>query len=391
MKGKRFFTIASFAFVLSFAIMLAKPMFAQAATKNINLLVNGNFEEYDQEDYTPVGWTDPEGAWKCVEIEKWTPDVYPKEGKYFVWPQRKEGEHFYLYQDVILKEYSIEEGTWLDLNGWLANCDQSPHDEAVLKLMFFDVDGKQIKTYTRSQRNPSWKYHRITCEVPANAVTARVQISANRYVGSDNDAYFDDMYLGVLQDENAYTYVYISGNKETASAGDIIKLIANNGASAVPTQYKWSSSYDEIATVNEQGVVTFADELSSNNTNEVFIYAEDAKSGVVGVYYINSEEENEVPTPAQVKSLKASKLAKTSFTLTWTEATDASGYYVYQYNNSTKKWNKVSTISKASTKSTKITKLKSGTKYTFKVVAFKTYGPIAYEGKASKTLSVKTK
>ncbi len=56
--------------------------------------------------------------------------------------------------------------------------------------------------------------------------------------------------------------------------------------------------------------------------------------------------------------------------LSWKKVTGADGYRVYMYNAKTKKWDTVKTVS-ASTVSYKITDLKAGTKYKFRIKAYK--------------------
>ncbi|MGN1418127.1 MAG: lectin like domain-containing protein, partial [Acutalibacteraceae bacterium] len=71
--------------------------------------------------------------------------------------------------------------------------------------------------------------------------------------------------------------------------------------------------------------------------------------------------------PKKVSSLKVSKIASSSYTFTWTADKNASGYYIYRYNETSKKKVLEATVSKNSyTKKS----LKEGTKATYYVVAF---------------------
>lgn len=71
--------------------------------------------------------------------------------------------------------------------------DQSPHDQATLKLDYLDKNGKVLASDQTKQRNPQWSKHTITLSVPSGAVKARIYLIAQRFVGTDNDAYFDDV------------------------------------------------------------------------------------------------------------------------------------------------------------------------------------------------------
>lgn len=71
--------------------------------------------------------------------------------------------------------------------------------------------------------------------------------------------------------------------------------------------------------------------------------------------------------PKKVTGVSASQTT-TSITLKWKKVTGASGYRVYQYNTKTKKYEKVKDVTGTTLK---ISKLSAGTKYKFKVRAYK--------------------
>ena len=230
-----------------------------------NMLVNGNAEN------GMTGWIALNEGWGADNVA----DVY--EGEYFFWPQYEQVPSTYMYQDVPLKD--INRNSTLLLTGWLCNWDQPPNDCATLVLEILDRNGDVIDSYSREQRNAEWKQHSIFAPVPQNAATARVKMVATRYVGMDNDAYFDDLSLTVISDNVAA--VTLRGNTTTAKAGDQVTLIASNGFSQNPADFIWSSSYDSIASVNENGVVTFHSE------NEVTIYVKDKMTGIEASYVFN--------------------------------------------------------------------------------------------------------
>lgn len=335
-----------------------------------NLLVNPNAENEMQ------GWTDPDGLWYP------SAPITPVEGSYFFWPSKSGCEFSLIYQDVDVTGYGS--GNWVELSGWMANWDQTPHDEAIMQLEFLDKEGNVLTQYNRTQRNPQWKQHAIQAQIPAKGVIARVSLIAKRYVGNDNDAYFDDLNFHVI--DGTFWQIYITGSKATAKSGDKIQLKANNGSSSDAANFIWSSSYDSIATVSSDGLVTF----TGSETDEVAIYAEDIKTGFIGVYYINSANTNLTIVPAQVKGLKESNVTKTSITLAWSKVSKAEGYYVYQYSSSKKKWVLVKTIKSPATTNVKLSNLKAGSSYRFKVAAYTVYGDMNYTGTLSKEYKVST-
>lgn len=88
-------------------------------------------------------------------------------------------------------------------------------------------------------------------------MTARVVLWAVWYVGSDVDAYYDAASLVTTTDQYSTVYVSEKNGKETAGTGDVLTLTADNGVSRRPDDYVWSSSYNDAATIDANGVVTF--------------------------------------------------------------------------------------------------------------------------------------
>ncbi len=91
--------------------------------------------------------------------------------------------------------------------------------------------------------------------------------------------------------------------------------------------------------------------------------------------------------PAKVNKLKVSKVSNNAVKISWSKATGVTGYKVYQYNYSKKKWEYV-----GKTTSTKYTikKLKAGTICKFRVRGYKTINKVQYFGKYSSSLKTST-
>ena len=111
------------------------------------------------------------------------------------------------------------------------------------------------------------------------------------------------------------------------------------------------------------------------------------KKKYYGSYSSELKSTTKVSKPSKVKGLKAKKKTTTSVTLSWSKTSKATGYEVYKYNSSKKKWEKVGSTTKTSYT---VKKLKSGTKYKFKVKAYKTVNKKKYYGSYSSVLSVTT-
>ncbi len=92
--------------------------------------------------------------------------------------------------------------------------------------------------------------------------------------------------------------------------------------------------------------------------------------------------------PKKVTGLKAKKQTTTSITFNWSKVTEASGYELYKYNSSKKKWEKIKTTSKTSYT---VKNLKVGTTYRFKVRAYKKVNNETYCSSYSSVLTTTTK
>ncbi len=80
----------------------------------------------------------------------------------------------------------------------------------------------------------------------------------------------------------------------------------------------------------------------------------------------------------------------TAIRINWRKVTGATGYRIYRYNTTTKKWVKVATVKGAATTSYKQTGLKSGTTYKYKVKAYRKVNGKVYWGSASETIKTRT-
>jgi len=282
-------------FLLALVMCLSLlPMTALAAeTTSENLLVNPSFEDGLN------GWVSPDGKWGAVESES---GYYPQDGEYFAWPTEAYQENTYIYQDVSLSGYKA--GDSVIFNVMVCNYDQPPHDMGRVALDLLDGSGNIIKSYSQDQRNPDWNSQTIIATIPAGAVTARVTLWAIWYVGSDVDAYYDNVSIVATTKKFSMVYITEKDGKEDAVAGDVLYLTADNGVSTDPADYIWSSSYNDAATVDENGVATFHTDASDG----IAFYAKDRESGVVGVYWVNSENEN--LKPASGSAWASAELAK---------------------------------------------------------------------------------
>ena len=246
---KQLITIASA--LITIVIVMPSILFAPGIrSDNVkeNLLINPDAETGDTQ-----GWVDLDDAWSAAA------EITPHGGDYFFWPKRLDIPYTQMYQDIDVSgdASSIDSGNaYLHLSGWLANWDQYPHDRATLAIEALDANSQQLLYLSRHHRSPSWTYYQIEYQIPTGSRTLRVYLIATRYVGSDNDGYFDDLSLEV--DTNApdvfVTITPEGGVPEVAVDGTLQLYATTTGGT--DSAYIWSSSFDAVATVDSTGLVT---------------------------------------------------------------------------------------------------------------------------------------
>jgi fibronectin type 3 domain-containing protein len=84
--------------------------------------------------------------------------------------------------------------------------------------------------------------------------------------------------------------------------------------------------------------------------------------------------------PSSVTGLKVSVRGTNSLKLTWNRNTTASGYMIYRYNPTTKKYTRIKVITSNATTSFISTGLASGTSYIYRVYTYKTFAGVNVVG-----------
>lgn len=244
MKNKRFIFVFLLMFMI-FALGLTFNGVMKAETGN--LLINP-----DGETGNTNGWTDVDKEW-IVSAE-----VTPHGGAYFIWPNGNHLANTTLYQDVNVTAYAsaIDGGSqYFHLSGWLCNYDQYPHDRATLSIEARAANGTVLAYYQREQRSPIWTKYSINELIPAGTRSLRVNLIATRFVGTDNDAYFDDLSLMIDAAKGASISVTSATGSYNVVKGSTLQLTAKNIAGTAET-FEWTSSFNAIATVDAKGLVT---------------------------------------------------------------------------------------------------------------------------------------
>lgn len=99
--------------------------------------------------------------------------------------------------DVTTYTDSIETGNFLvNFGGYLSN--YSGSDLPEMRLIFIDQNGIEIETSTTlSTLNPTWTLVSESMIIPSQTKMIQVELKGTRNGGTDNDSYFDDLFLSV--------------------------------------------------------------------------------------------------------------------------------------------------------------------------------------------------
>lgn len=174
-------------------------------------------------------------------------------------------------------------------------------------------------------------------------------------------------------------YMTISSVKTASSVsvaiGQTKKLSVTISPSKVyNSKLTYTSSDTSVATVSSSGVVT----AKKCGTCTITVKAKDSGK--------KSCKTTITVTPAKITKLNQSSVTATSMTVSWSKANGATKYALYKYNDSTKKWDRIST----SKTSYSYSNLPLGSSCQFRIKAYVKVGKTNIYGPMSSTFTFKT-
>lgn len=138
--------------------------------------------------------------------------------------------------------------------------------------------------------------------------------------------------------------------------------------------FNFKSSNDAVATVNDNGIITL--KSSGEATITASLKTDDTLSVKQKITVNQADTPSTQPPVSGDDTIKIpnvtgfkSSSTENNIKLYWNKVTNATGYLLYQYNNSGKKWETIATT-KSDSLSFTVKKLKSGTNYRFAVKAY---------------------
>lgn len=147
--------------------------------------------------------------------------------------------------------------------------------------------------------------------------------------------------------------------------------------------YRYDEDQDKYVCLKATRNLSYEDENVTSGTTYQYKVRSYWKIGGKNYYGTYSPVVSVTTPPAKVTNVGTEKRSSLYLTLSWDQVSGASGYRIYQYNEDTKAYEKVTTISDADTTSYKITGLSSATEYQFKVRAYKKADGVTIWGSSS--------
>lgn len=216
------------------------------------------------------------------------------------------------------------------------------------------------------------------------AGTANYKFRMKAYKGTATSSYTS----AVSTNTNPYG---VGGFKVKSQSSTAITLTWNKGTTAsgyVIERYD-GSKWVHVARINSASTTSYTVRSLKAGTSYQFKIIAFKSYSDKNQYGTWSTPLKANTNPYGVGGFNVKSTNKTSVTLGWNKGTSASGYVIERYDGS--KWVHVARINKASTTSYTVRSLKAGTKYQFRIRAFKSYPEKNQYGTWSKTLTVTTK
>ena len=202
----------------------SEPLFFETDESSFsdNLLMNFDAEQGTLAWNVNAGYIESLEAYVCDGIE-------PNSGSYYfiVGALCNSSNYAEAYQEIDVSDYSdcISEGSaYVDFGGYLSNWGGDDHPE--MKLIFIDAEENQIsESETMSTYNAYWTLFSNQISIPEQTNSIQVVLMGTRYAGDDNDSYFDDLFLRILEDQSCTQSLGDLNNDDYTNILDIILLV----------------------------------------------------------------------------------------------------------------------------------------------------------------------
>ncbi len=163
-----------------------------------NLLINPGAENGTS------GWTVEEGVFESLEASECN-GISPHSGQYYfcVGGLCEESQYAEVFQIINVMEFSTcinESITFVKFGGFLS--DWSGWDQPAMFITFIDQNGSELgSSDTIATLNSTWTEFDTLLLIPPSTQDIKFTLMGTRNGGQDNDSYFDDLFLRIIQDE----------------------------------------------------------------------------------------------------------------------------------------------------------------------------------------------
>ncbi len=261
----------------------------------------------------------------------------------------------------------------------------SKASEDVAGYRIYRYDGEQDKyVYLKATRNLSYEDENVT-----SGTTYQYKVRCYWKIGGKN---YYGTYSPVVSVTTPPAKVTNVGTEKRSSLYLTLSWDQVSGASGYRIyQYNEDTkAYEKVTTISDADTTSYKITGLSSATEYQFKVRAYKKADGVTIWGSSSSVYREYTNPLKTKKLTGSAKAS-SVTLQWDKVTRASGYRVYRYNSTTKKYERIAILKGNTTCSYIDSKLKKGATVKYKVRAYKTYDGVNYYGAYADILTIKVK
>jgi hypothetical protein len=160
--------------------------------------------------------------------------------------------------DVIEYADCINEGlTQAHFGGYLSNYSGSDHPE--MQMIFLDESHDEIESSPiLDTYNSSWTFLSNSQRMPEETAYIQILLMGTRYTGSDNDSYFDDLFVKIFRDESCLNTLSLGdlNQDEILNIQDIIIMVS---IILEGYGYQLQADMNEDGSVNILDIITLVD------------------------------------------------------------------------------------------------------------------------------------
>lgn len=261
----------------------------------------------------------------------------------------------------------------------------SKASEDVAGYRIYRYDEEQDKyVYLKATRNLSYEDENVT-----SGTTYQYKVRCYWKIGGKN---YYGKYSPVVSVTTPPAKVTNVGTEKRSSLYLTLSWDQVSGASGYRIyQYNESTeAYEKVTTISDADTTSYKITGLSSATEYQFKVRAYKKVDGVNIWGSSSSVYKDYTNPLKTRNLTASTKSS-SVTLKWDKVTRASGYRVYRYNSTTKKYERIAILKGNTTCSYIDSKLKKGATVKYKVRAYKTYDGVNYYGAYSDILTIKVK